>query len=127
MGHDDSSAVGAFRRYTQAFQALDARDVAQHFHEPAMLVTPKEVHALLTATDVERTYARIIADLPPDYARTDFSTVTELRLGDDLVSVSGRGAWKDAANRDLMPFGMTYLLRRTAGTWRIIVAAIHAP
>ena len=31
------------------------------------------------------------------------------------------------ANDDLMPFGMTYTMRRSGQTWRIVVAAIHAP
>jgi ketosteroid isomerase-like protein len=120
-------ALEAFRRYTRAFQALDARAVAQHFHEPALLITPKEALTLATRADVEQAYGRIMADLPKDYAGTEFFSLSEQRLGDDLSRVSGSGTWKDASNRDLMPFGMTYLLRRTGDSWRIITVAIHAP
>jgi ketosteroid isomerase-like protein len=116
----------AFRQYTQAFQALDAPAVAQHFHEPAILIAPKDVVVLKTRADVEETYRRIMADMPKDYVRTDFFALSELRLGDDLSRVTGNGTWKDGSNRDLMPFGMTYLLRRSGDTWLIVTAAIHA-
>ena len=76
---------------------------------------------------VEHAYARVMADMPPDYVRTEFSPLSVHRLSDDLAMVSGSGAWKNAANDDLMPFGMTYTLRRVGHTWRIVVAAIHAP
>jgi len=123
---ETSDALAAFQRYTQAFQALDAASVAQHFHEPAFFITPGEVLSLPTLEAVERTYARIMADMPRDYVRTDFGPLSERRLSDDLAMVRGSGVWKNAANEDLMPFGMTYMLRRTDQTWRIVVAAIHA-
>lgn len=127
MPHDDRSGVlDAFTQYTQAFQALDARAVAQHFHEPALFITPREIVTLPTAEAVEQAYARVMADMPADYVRTEFSRVTAHRLGDDLAMVSGGGTWKNAANEDLMPFGMTYMLRRSGNTWRIVVAAVHA-
>jgi ketosteroid isomerase-like protein len=117
----------AFERYTQAFQALDPRAVARHFHEPALFITPKEIRALPTAAAVEQAYAQVMADLPPDYARTEFGPLSVHRLGDDLAMVSGSGAWKTADDKDLMPFGMTYTLRLTGQAWRIAVVAIHAP
>ena len=125
--NDDSGVLEAFGRYTRAFQALDARAVARHFHQPAIFITPRDVVALPTAEAVEQTYARVMADMPPDYVRTEFSPLSEHRLSDDLAMVSGSGVWKNAANEDLMPFGMTYTLRRSGQSWRIVVAAIHAP
>lgn len=129
MHHNDTSgAIEAFRRYTQAFHALDAAAVAQHFHEPALLITPQDTVALPTVAAVEQTYARLMKDLPAQgYARTEFSPLSERRLSDDLALVTGGGVWKNASNEDLMQFGMTYTLRRTGQTWRIVVAAVHAP
>jgi hypothetical protein len=45
---------------------LDARAVAQHFHEPAFFITPKEVVCLTRIETVEHTYARVTVDMPPD-------------------------------------------------------------
>jgi ketosteroid isomerase-like protein len=121
-------AADAFRRYAQAFQSLDPRAVARHFNEPALLIMPQGVLALSTAADVEQAYARIMADLPAlGYARTEFASLAERQLSDDLALVTGSGVWKKATGEAFMPFGMTYTLRRSADTWRIVVAAIHDP
>jgi ketosteroid isomerase-like protein len=122
---ESGDALSAFKLYTQAFGALDARSVARHFHEPALLITPKDVIPLPTAAAVEQTYARIMGEMPRDYTRTEFRGLSERRLGDDLALVTGNGSWKNASNEDIMPFGMTYTLKRTADTWRIVVAVIH--
>jgi hypothetical protein len=125
--NETSGALEAFRFYTQAFQALDARAVAQQFHQPAFIITPKDVLALPTIEAVEQAYTQVMADMPPDYARTEFSPISEHRLSDDLTMVSGSGVWKNAANEDLRSFGMTFTLRRSGRAWRIVVATIHAP
>ena len=123
-----SAAVAAFVRYTQAFQSLDPRAVAQHFNEPAITITPDGVVALPTAAAVEQVYQRLMADLPAKgYARTELSPLVERRLGEDLAVVSGVGVWKNASGEELMRFGMTFTLRRAGGPWRIVVAAIHDP
>lgn len=130
MPHNEHPGVlEEFARYTQAFRSLDARAVAQHFHEPALFITPKEIVSLPTVQTVEQAHARVMSDLPPDYVRTEFSPLSVHRLSDDLAMVSGSGAWKNAANKDLrlMAFGMTYTLRRAADTWRIVVGAMDAP
>jgi hypothetical protein len=43
-------------------------------------------------------------------------------VGADHLLEDGR-----TPNEDLMPFGMTDTRRRGGQTWRIVVAAIHAP
>jgi hypothetical protein len=121
-----NTALAAFKLYTQAFGALDSKAVSRHFHEPAMLVTPKDVIVLPTAAAVEQSYSAIMRDMPSDYVRTDFRNLTERRLGDDIALVAGDGSWKNAANDDIMPFGMTYTLKRSGDAWLIVSAVIHA-
>src|SRR5262245_56521071 len=121
-----NTALAAFNLYTQAFGALDAKAVSRHFHAPALLVTPKDVIALLDAAAVEQTYAGIMRELPSDYTRTEFRNLQEHRLGDDVALVTGDGSWKNVANDDIMPFGMTYTLKRSGDTWLIVSAVIHA-
>ncbi len=122
------SATDIFRQYAQAFASLDPRAVARHFNEPAMMITPEGVMALPTAAEVEQAYGRIMADLPAlGYVRTEFSALTERRLGDDLALVTGSGVWKKATGEAFMPFGLTYTFRRSDDGWLIVVAAIHDP
>src|SRR5262245_50014845 len=128
MQHNEHSGVlEEFARYTQAFQALDARAVAGHFHEPAFFITPQAVVSLPTIETVEHTYARVMADMPPDYVRTEFSPLSVHRLRDDLAMVSGGGTWRNAPSGDPRPAGATSTLPPSGQTWRIVVAAIHAP
>jgi ketosteroid isomerase-like protein len=124
--NESNGALAAFKLYTEAFGALDARAVARHFHEPALLITPKDVISLPTAAEVEQVYGKIMSDMPRDYVRTDFRGLSERRVGDDLALVTGNGSWKNASNDDIMPFGMTYTLKRIDTTWLIVVVAIHA-
>jgi ketosteroid isomerase-like protein len=121
-----NTALAAFNLYTQAFGALDAKAVSRYFHEPAILIAPKDVIPLPTTAAVEQTYAGIMRDMPRDYVRTEFRNLTERRLGDDVALVTGDGSWKNAANDDIMPFGMTYTLKRSGDSWLIVSAVIHA-
>jgi hypothetical protein len=121
-----SAAIEAFEKYAESFQSLDPKAIPEHFHEPALIVTPKGVQSLPDATSVERAYARIMADLPKqNYARTEFTRLREQRLGDDLVMITGWGTWVDHAGKGFMPFGLTYTLRHTQAGWKIVVALIH--
>ena len=123
-----SAAGKTFWSYTRAFQSLNAKAVASHFHEPAMLITPRGVQALPNRSAVERAYAEIMAELKGTrYTRTEFSSVTEQRLSEDVVTLDGSGTWVDGAGKPYMPFGFTYTLRRAPDGWQIVVALIHAP
>ncbi|HSC82226.1 MAG TPA: nuclear transport factor 2 family protein [Pseudomonas sp.] len=123
-----NSALKAFLSYTRAFQKLDPRAVAPYFHEPAFHVTADGARMLPDAPAVEQMYQQVMADLPArGYVRTDFSGLEAHCLSDNLAQVSGTGEWKTGANETLMRFGMTYTLRRSAGSWRIVVGLIHDP
>jgi hypothetical protein len=52
----------SFRCYTRAFQSRDANASAQTFHEPALLIAPHGIFALLSRAEVERTYSHVMAD-----------------------------------------------------------------
>jgi ketosteroid isomerase-like protein len=126
--NQSDTALEAFHRYAAAFRSLNPRAVVPCFHEPAFSVFPIGVAALATGAQVEESYRRVMAELPSrGYATTEFSRLTERRLGDDLAQVSGNGAWKTAAGEDLSRFGLTYLFRRVAGQWKVVVAVIHDP
>jgi hypothetical protein len=130
MDHRDvaSAAVEAFMNYTRTFRALDARAVAVHFEAPAIMISPHGVVALPDAAAVERFYTGVMADLKTkNYARTEFSRLAGRRLSDDLVVVSGSGAWVTGAGTPFSRFGMTYTLRLSDRTWRIVAAIVHDP
>jgi hypothetical protein len=120
-----AEVLATFRRYAHAFQSLDPKAVARHFHKPLLLITPHGVEALRAISDVEQVYARLMADLPAQgYAGTEFSSLAEQRLSDDLAIVSGAGVRKKATGEAFAPCGMTYTLRRAESAWLIAVATI---
>ena len=121
-----SPAAEAFWSYTRAFQSQDVRAIAAHFNEPALMITPRGVHALPDRAAVEQLYASVIAEMPKKYARTEFERLDERRLGDVLTELNGSGTWVDTSGQKFMPFGMTYTLLRTDQGWRIVTAIIHA-
>jgi ketosteroid isomerase-like protein len=127
MAEDEArEALDSFRLYAQAFQSLDPKAVARHFHEPSLLISPRGVAALRTIADVEQAYKHVMADLPAQgYAGTEFSSLDGRKLSDELAVVTGAGVWKKATGEEFAPFGMTYTMRRAEGTWRIVVATIY--
>jgi ketosteroid isomerase-like protein len=99
--NETDGALAAFRRYTDAFQALDPRAVAPHFNQPALFISPEGIVTLPTTADVERMYRGVMAELPAQgYARTDFSQLVEHRLAPDLALVTGVGVWRTASARN---------------------------
>jgi ketosteroid isomerase-like protein len=122
------SAVEAFRSYAAAFQKLDAKAVAEHFHEPAVMVTPIGIFSTPDRAVVEEVYRGIMRDIAArGYARTEFSTLSEQHLADGLAIVKGNGVQRKGSGEDLQRFGVTYTLKRIASGWRIVVATIHEP
>ena len=128
MGKKTGDPIDAFRLYTEAFRTLDARAVSTFFNQPAIQINQRGVFALPDHAAVERLYKSVMGELPAmGYSRTDFSSLAERRLSDDLAVVSGSGAWKDASGNELQRFGMTYTLRRTPEAWLIVAAVVHEP
>jgi ketosteroid isomerase-like protein len=121
-----STALEAFKKYTESFTSQDPKAIPAHYCEPALMVTPQGVQSLPGAAAVEQAYARIMADLPKlNYARTEFTSLREQVLSDDLVMITGWGTWIDQDGKPFMPFGLTYTLRKTTAGWKIVVALIH--
>ncbi len=121
-------AIETFRGYTAAFQSLNARAVARHYHVPALLIAPHAVYPLASTEAVEEAYRRVMGDAAAKgYARTEFSPLLERHLAEDLAVISGNGTWKKDSGEELQRFGITYTLRKVENDWRIVVAVIHDP
>jgi ketosteroid isomerase-like protein len=125
---EPTEVVAAFNRYAAAFSTLDPHAVVDHFNQPALMISPQGIVALATSAQVEQFYTRVMSELPGlGYSSTAFESLTEHQLAEDLAIITGVGIWKRADGVELRRFGMTYTWARTAGIWRIAVAAVHAP
>ncbi|HTV24430.1 MAG TPA: hypothetical protein VMG12_37315 [Polyangiaceae bacterium] len=129
MAHANTTnggALEAFRSYAAAFQKLDAKAVSAHFAEPALMITPIGVFSVPNAAAVEEVYRGVMRDASArGYARTEFATLSEQRLTEQLSIVSGEGAQKRASGEVLHDFGVAYTLQKSKDAWRIVVATIY--
>jgi hypothetical protein len=124
--NDASEALETFKRYTQAFQSLNASAPAEYFHQPALMANPNGVFALPNAAAVERVYQSVMTQLPAlRYAKTVFPDLSAQRLSRDLAVVSGASIWQTAAGEEIQRFRMNYTFRRTGGAWKILSALIY--
>lgn len=125
---DAREAVDAFRRYTEAFQSLDPRAPGQHFHQPALMVSPDGVFAVPDADAVARAYAGVMSRLPTlGYARSRFLELSGERLSPELAVVRGTCVWETADRKELQRFEISYTMRRVDGAWKILTALIYQP
>jgi hypothetical protein len=124
--NDAHEALEAFQEYAQAFQSLDPRAAAQHFHAPALMATPNGVSAVADASAAEQVYRGVMAELPAmGYARSVFPNLSGRRLSRDLAVVSGGCIWETASGKEIRRFDIMYTLCRTAGVWKILTALIY--
>ncbi|HVH44806.1 MAG TPA: nuclear transport factor 2 family protein [Labilithrix sp.] len=123
----ESTALATFRRYNDAFRALDARAVSTFFHEPALLFSPRGDFALPHAADVERTYAGVMKEAKArGYMRTAFDALQACSFGTQSATVEGHGAWIGTNGEVLMRFECSYVLRRVGDVWKIALAMVRA-
>ena len=54
-------AIGAFMRYVEVFERLDA--IACYYNEPALLISPQGIASLPTSAYVEQFFDSVMADL----------------------------------------------------------------
>jgi len=127
MSNDkQGEAIGAFMRYVEVFERLNPQALASFYSEPALMISPAGIASLSTSASVEQFFDSVMADLKAQgYARSEFHRLAEHYLSNELALVSGVGVWKKASGEQLRRFGLTYTLRRTHQSWRIIVATIH--
>ena len=119
-------AIAAFMRYVEIFERLDSRAIALCYNEPALFISPQIIASLPTTASVEQFFVTVTADLKVQgYSRSEFPRLVEHYLSNDLALVSGVGVWKKASGEQLRRFGLTFTLRQTGPSWRIVVATIH--
>ena len=124
----ETSALQAFDGYTQAFQRLDPSAMPVYFETPALMISPRGSIALSDAAAVERMYADVMADAKAKaYERSELYDLMERRLSTDWALITGDCAWIDNSGRVLQRIGLSYTLRRSQGTWRLVVTLIHEP
>ncbi len=125
---DDRDGIGrVLQEYVAAFARGDAAGAARWCQTPFMWVTANEVSLAASPGEVERKYAAVLDALRQrGFSHTEFRQLRVGMLGPALAIASG-WAVRFAGDAELERIGATYLLRKAAGEWRIVVLTAHPP
>lgn len=128
MPADETAVTEAYRSYSAAFESLVPAVMRQHCDLPLMFVSTRGVRVMTSGDEVDAFFSDTMAALRTrHYARsevTDFR-VKQMSRGIALVIVSRVRYDGEGARLDWV--GETLTLRKTAGGWKVVVAAVHNP
>src|SRR5438034_11458626 len=116
-----------FLAYVRAFETLDPEVVLPFYNLPSMFVTPQTVFAVPDANTARALLSQFMGQLrSQSYRRTEVLGLTVRNLSPDLASCAGTFVRFNASGGEIARVGFTYTMRN-AGSWNIIVAALHDP
>ena len=117
----------AFQRYMQAFETLDPEAALPFYHLPSMFIAPRGVFEVPDAETARALLTRFMGQLQSQsYRRTEVLGFTVRMLSPDLASCSGTFVRFNKGGEEIARIGFTYTMR-DAGSWKILVAALHEP
>ncbi len=117
----------AFHTYMRALETLNPEAALQFYHVPGMFIAPQGVF-VMTDTDTARALlSQFMSQLrSQSYLRTEVVGLSVRNLSPDLASCTGTFVRFNTGGEEIARLGFTYTMRN-AGSWKIIVAALHEP
>jgi hypothetical protein len=122
------SPEAALHAYLRAFETLDPEAALAFYHVPCIFIAPQGVVAAPDASTVRATLAQVMGQLRAQaYRRTEVRGLEVRELASGLASCAGEFARFNAGGEEIARPGFTYIMRRSDGAWRIVVATLHDP
>jgi ketosteroid isomerase-like protein len=124
---DEKAAVtSVLRDYYSAFSKLDVQAILPYFHEPSFLIGPGGVAATSTHAALTAMFTPVMEDLRArKYARSELSDLRVKQLSATTALASGIAVRYKADGQELEQVGVTYLLHKADGGWKITVVVAH--
>ena len=117
----------AFHAYMQAFETLDPEKALPFYHLPSMFIAPHGVFPVPDANTARALLSQFMGQLrSQSYRRTEVVGLAVRNLSPDLASCAGTFVRFNASGEEIARVGFTYTMRN-AGSWKVIVAAVHDP
>lgn len=114
--------------YVRAFETLHAEQVVPFYSLPCTFIRPDGVWVVQDeATALVLVKHLMDHAVSQGYKRTEVAQLTARPLASSLAELSGNFERFDESGAPIGVFGFTYLLRRVADQWQIVVAAAHDP
>jgi ketosteroid isomerase-like protein len=118
----------AFSDYNDAFVRGDLSAIGQHCNVPFVIISSQEVKVLPTMSEIEAFYGGILRDLRArGYSHSTRSELHVKLLDQTTVLASGVFVRHKMDGSELETIGVTYVLRKTEGEWKIAVMTRHPP
>ena len=118
----------AFHDYNDAFVRGDLSAIGHHCHVPFTRISPQGVEVLPTMSEIEAFYGGIQRDLRERGYSHSTRSELHLKLLDQITALaSGVFVRHKTDGSELETIGVTYVLRKTEGEWKIAVMVGHPP
>ena len=112
----------ALRDYNEAFGRGDLSAIGHHCHVPFTRISPQGVEVLPTMSEIEAFYGGIQRDLRERGYSHSTRSELHLKLLDQITALaSGVFVRHKTDGSELETIGVTYVLRKTEGEWKMAV------
>jgi ketosteroid isomerase-like protein len=112
--------------YYAAFSTLDAQAVLPYFHEPSLLIGPQGMFAAPTHALLTTAFTLAIESLRArGFGRSEFSVRDVRSLSATATLVTGVAIRDRVDGTELERVGVTYVLHKADGGWKIAVLILH--
>jgi ketosteroid isomerase-like protein len=112
----------AFRDYNDVFSRGDLSAIGQHCNVPFVVISSQGVEVLTTMSEIEGFYGGILRNLRErGYSHSTRSELHVKLLEQTTALASGVFVRHKTDGSELETLGVTYVLRKTEGEWKIAV------
>jgi hypothetical protein len=128
LSNDQAEVVRVLHEYYSAFSTLKIGAVIPYFHEPSLLIGPQGAFAATTHTLLATAVVPAMESLQArGFGRTELSVRSLKSLSATATLVGGVAQRYKVDGQELDQAGVTYVLHRADGRWKITVLIIHDP
>lgn len=121
---NEDAALRTLADYYQAFSTLDS----PYFHEPSMLISPQGVFSTPTFAAVASLFRHVMEGLRArEFGRSELTVQSVKSLSASQTLVTGMAIRYKRDGQELERAGVTYILHKAEGGWKIAVIVMHDP
>jgi hypothetical protein len=125
---DQAAALQTLDDYYRAFSTLEVQAILPYFHEPSMLISPQGVLPAPTLAALAGLFSVAMEGLRTrDFGRSELSPGFVESLSSSATLVTGIALRYRTNGQELERVGVTYVLYKGEGGWKIAVIVLHDP
>jgi ketosteroid isomerase-like protein len=118
----------AFRDYNDVFSRGDLSAIGQHCNVPLVVISSQGVEVLTTMSEIEGFYGGILRDLRERGYSHSIRLELHVKLLEQTTALASAVFVRQKTDgSELETFGVTYVLRKTEGEWKIAVMVRTSP